>query len=188
MAAIEAGQFDPEGYYAFNMTRGEVHTRSGDRVLVLSGDAVGPLISTAVKHGDLTAVRALGRKVGEQALDSLGSGAMDASPEAVATHAGGVLAMLGWGRLHLERWGKALVVRVTGAPELDGPHLGMAALLGGMLSALGGRDIACVPVGNEGQFLVVAPSVAEQVWAWAKESPQIGAVVARLAPKAEAAG
>ena len=186
MAATDTEQFNPEGYFAFDMARGQVQARGGDRVLVLSGDAVGPLVSTAVKHGDLTTVRALGRKIGEHAQASLGGNATAASPEQVATHAGGVLALLGWGRLTLERWGKALVVTVKGAPTLDGPHLGMAALLGGMLSAMSGRDIACVPVGEEGQFLVVAPSVAEQVWGWAKETPEVGSLVARLAPKAGA--
>ncbi len=182
MSASES--FDPGGYYAFDLAKGAVHTRHGERVLVLSTDVIGPLVSNAAKHGDLTAVRALGKHIGEDAARSLGREAKLCTPEAVLTHASGVLALLGWGALTLERWGKALVLTLSGAPQLDADRLGLAALLGGMLTCLGGRDVACVPVEAGAHFVIVHPSIAETVWGWAKEGSELGQIVARLSQEA----
>jgi hypothetical protein len=176
--------FDPGGYLAFDLARGAVHTRHGERVLVLSADVLGPLVSTAARHGDLTAVRALGKHIGEDAARSLGRDARGATPEAVITHIGGTLALLGWGTLSLERWGGALVLSLHGAPVLDAERLGLAALLGGMLTSLGGQDVACVPVTSGARFVVVHPGVAETVWGWAKEGLELSSIISRLAQEA----
>jgi len=179
MTATEARGFDPGSFYAFDLARGAVSTRHGERVLVLSSEVVSTLVASAAKHGDLTAVRALGKRIGEQAASSLGSDVRGATPERVATHAAGVLSLLGWGALSLERWGDALVIVLEGAPDLDPGKLGLASLLGGMLTTLSGRDIACVPVAS-GRFVVVDPSVAEQVFSWAKEGADLAQIVAKL--------
>ncbi len=179
MTASEARGFDPGKYYAFDLARGTVSTRHGARMLVMSSDAVANLVASAAKHGDLTAVRALGKRIGEEAHSSLGAEVRGATPEAVATHAAGVLSLLGWGALSLERWGRALVIALEGAPELDPGKLGLASLLGGMLTTLSGRDVACVPVSG-GRFVVVHPSVAEQVFGWSTEGIELAQIVARL--------
>jgi len=179
MTTSEARGFDPREFYAFDLARGAVSTRHGERMLVLSSDAVATLVASAAKHGDLTAVRALGKRIGEEAQASLASDVRGASPEAVATHAAGVLSLLGWGAFSFERWGHALVIVLEGAPELDPGKLGLASLLGGMLTALSGRDIACVPV-SSGRFVVVHPSVAEQVFTWSTEGSDLAQIVAKL--------
>jgi hypothetical protein len=187
MTSSETSSFDPGDYYAFDLARGAVHTRHGERVLVLSADVLGPLVSTAARHGDLTAVRMLGKHIGEDAGRSLGREAGMAAPEAVVTHISGTLALLGWGTLALERWGGALVLSLVGAPALDAERLGLAALLGGVLTAIGGQDVACVPIaGSAGgsRFVIVHPSVAETVWGWAKDGAELGGIVARLAQEA----
>ena len=182
MTASESRGFDPAGYFAFDLARGAVHTRHGERVLVLASDVLGPLVSTAVRQGDLTAVRMLGKRIGEDAARSLGGDVKSAAPESVITHANGMLALLGWGTLQLERWGHALALVLEGAPALDAERLGLAALLGGVLTSLGGRDVACVPV-DGARFLIVHPSIAEAVWSWSKDGKELAAVVARLAPE-----
>jgi len=93
-----------------------------------------------------------------------------------------MLSLLGWGTVQLERWGHALALVLEGAPSLDAERLGLAALLGGMLTSLGGRDVACVPV-DGARFLIVHPSIAEAVWSWSKDGKELSAVVARLAPE-----
>lgn len=172
-------RFDPAGFYQFNLADGAVRTRAGGRVLVLSDSAIAPLISTAVQHGDLTAVRRLGKQIGDQIVDSLGGPADERPPETVLGHAASVLALFGWGRLSLVRFGDALVARVEGAPALDEDHLGVAALLGGVFSSLAHREVACVPVDAE-RFLLVSPHVAEQVWTWSKEGHGLAAIIDRL--------
>lgn len=177
--------FDPGDFFRIDLAQGSVHTRGDERVLVLSDNVVALLVSAAVRNGDLTALRELGRVVGGHAEDSLGVPATEATPEDVLSHARAALALFGWGRLELERWGDALATSLTNLPMLDEDHLGVAALLGGLVSALADAEVACVPVG-EGRFLVVDPTVAEQVWTWSREGADLSTLVAHLA-KPEAA-
>jgi len=175
-------RFDPGGFYQFDLARGAVRTREGGRVLILSDAVLSPLVTAAVEKGDLTAVRRLGKHIGEQVLEGLGgANAADASPETVLTHAAGILALFGWGKLGFERWGRALVVAVDHAPTLDDDRLGIAALLGGMLSSLARREVACVPV-DGARFVVLDPSIAEKVWAWSRDGVDLAGIVGRLAP------
>jgi hypothetical protein len=185
-AMTESRGFDPGAFYAFDLARGAVHTRHGERVLVLSADTLGPLVSTAARHGDLTSIRTLGKRIGEEAGRSLGDEAKASTPEAVVAHTSGTLALLGWGTLSLERWGKALVLVLDGAPQLDSERLGLAALLGGMLTSLGGRDVACVPAHDPARFIIVHPGIAETVWTWTKEGKSVVEVISRLVPEGSA--
>src|ERR1700712_1518021 len=183
MTASETRGFDPGGYFAFDLARGAVHTRHGERVLVLASDVLGPLVSTAVRQGDLTAVRMLGKRIGEDAARSLGGDVRAATPEAVTTHANGMLSLLGWGTLQVERWGHALVLALEGAPSLDNERLGLAALLGGVPASLGGGGVGWVPVDGT-RFVIVHPSVAETVWGWSKEHKDLPSIIARLSDRA----
>lgn len=163
-----------------------MRARSGNRVLVLSDTVVAPLVSAAVQNGDLTAVRRLGRHMGEEVAASLGAEAPGASPDLVLGHAAGVVSCFGWGRLHVERWGDALLARLEKVPQLDADHLAIAALLGGLFSALARREVACVPVSQDGEFLLVDPQIAEQVWNWSRAGDDVPAIVGRLEPSPEA--
>jgi len=175
--------FDPGGFFEFDLAGGEVRARSGHRVLVLSDNVVAPLVSAAVQNGDLTAVRRLGRHMGEEVAGSLGGDAPAASPEAVLGHAASVVSLFGWGRLHVERWGDALLARLEQVPQLDADHLAIAALLGGLFSAIARQEVACVPVTQDGQFLLVDPQIAEQVWNWSRAGDDVPTIVGRLAPE-----
>lgn len=175
--------FDPGGFFEFDLARGAVRDRAGERVLVLSGGSLSPLITAAVKAGDLTAVRRLGKHLGEAA--ARGIDPRSSTPEVVIGRAADVLSLFGWGRLNVDRWGDALTARVDGLPELDDDHLGIAALLGGLFSVLAEREVACVPVSRDGIFLLVDPTVAQQVWKWSRAGDGVPAIVARLgAPEA----
>ncbi len=171
---------DPAGFFEFDLEEGQVRARSGNRVLVLSDSVVGPLVSAAVQNGDLTAVRRLGRHMGEEVATALGSDAGDRGPDVVMAHAATVVSLFGWGRLHLERWGDALCARLDKLPELDSDHLAMAALLGGLFSALARQEVACVPVSGEGRFLLVDPQIAEEVWNWSRGGDDVPTIVGRL--------
>jgi hypothetical protein len=172
--------FDPGGFYEFDLSRGAVMSRDGLRVLVLSDTVVAPLVSAAVKNGDLTPVRRLGRQIGHLVKESMGGEATHAVPEEVLGHAASCLALFGWGRLGLERWGDALVATLSEPPELDEDHLGVAALLGGLFSEITGREVACVPTDRDGGFILVDPTVAEQVWAWSKSGDGVGAILQKM--------
>lgn len=174
--------FDPGDFLRIDLSHGAMSTRGGQRVLVLSDTVVAPLVSAAVQNGDLTPLRELGRVVGTHVTDSLGGDARGAALEDVLGHARTALGLFGWGRLEFERWGDALATRLTNLPDLDEDNLGVAALLGGLVSALAEAEVACVPVG-EGRFLVVDPTVAEQIWTWSREGADLATLVAHLAPE-----
>jgi hypothetical protein len=174
-------QFDPGAFYEFNLAQGAVRVRDGSRVIILSDNVLAPLVSVAVKDGDLKPVRRLGRQLGEMIQESLGGSATNLPPELVVGHAAGVLALFGWGKLTMERWGDAIVARLSQLPLLDDGSLGIAALLGGVFTELFGDEVACVPIGSEmGTFVLLHPSVAQDVWAWSKEGLDVGSIVGRL--------
>lgn len=175
--------FDPGGFFEFDLRTGAVHARHAGRVLVLSDSVVAPLVASAVANGDLTAVRKLGRQLGEATAAELGGRSHDQPAETVLGHAASVLSLFGWGRLSVDRWGDALVASITEPPALDAEHLGVAALLGGLFSALAEQEIACVPVASSGRFLIVDPTVAQQVWKWSRSGDDVAAIVGRLAPE-----
>lgn len=175
--------FDPGGFFEFDLAEGAVRARGGPRLLVLPDAVVAPLVEAAVRTGDVTAVRKLGKQLGDAAMAGLSAAPVASRPEIVLGRAADVLSLFGWGRLTIERWGDALVARVSGLPALDQEHLGVAALLGGLFSSLADRDVACVPVSTEGPdaaFLVVHPSIAGQIFKWARAGDGVGAIVERL--------
>jgi hypothetical protein len=175
-------QFDPGGFFQFDLAHGSVRTRGGARVLVLSDTVLGPLIATAVQNGDLTAVRALGSQLGSIVSSSLKDAPNNLSPAVVVGHAASVMSLYGWGRLKLERWADALVLEVDGLPPLDDDNLAVAALLGGLFSTLSKCEVACVPVARTRKYLMVDPSIAEQVWSWSKNGENLATIITRLAP------
>ncbi len=174
--------FDPGAFFTFDLRGGQVATRAGRRVLVLSDTVLAPLVAAAVANGDLTAVRRLGRHIGEEVRASLGGSADEIPVDVVLGHLGGILALFGWGKVHLDRWGDALVARIEHGPSIDTEQLALAALLGGLFSSVTARDVACVPVGENVEFILVAPAIAETVWGWARAGENVAAIVARLAP------
>jgi len=172
--------FDPGAFFTFDLRGGQVATRAGRRVLVLSDTVLAPLVGAAVANGDLTVVRRLGRHIGEEIRASLGGATDDVPVDVVLGHLGGVLALFGWGRIHIDRWGDALVARIEQAPMIDTEQLALAALLGGLFSSVTGRDVACVPVGENVEFILVAPAIAETVWGWARAGENVAGIVSRL--------
>jgi hypothetical protein len=183
----EPSTFDPAGFLELDPVAGEAHVRGGARVLLLSDAVVAPLVATAVQNGDLTAVRRLGRHMGEVVRTGL-AGAPDGLPaEVVLAHARSVVSLFGWGALEVERWGGALVLRLSHAPSLDPDHLALAALLGGLMSSLAQREAACVPLDGDGAFLMCDPHIAEEVWSWSRHGRSIAEVVGALAVRGDAA-
>lgn len=173
-------QFDPSGFFKFDMARGSVRSKGGGRLLLLAEDVLAPLIVTAVNNGDLTAVRAMGSQLGMMVAQSLPGTAANLPPAVVMGHAANVVSLFGWGRLKLERWGDALVIEVDGLPPLDEDNLAVAALLGGLFSTLCKVEVACVPLAQSTKYLVVDPSIAEQIWAWSKGGESLSTIAGRL--------
>ena len=175
--------FDPGGFFQFDLAQGNIRARGGSRVIMLSENALAPLINTSVANGDLTAVRNLGAQLGTLVGSSMDRPANSMTPAEVIGAAGGIMSLYGWGRLRLEQWGEALVLHVEGLPPLDEDNLAVAALLGGLFSTLCSSEIACVPLSRTTKYILVDPSIAEQVWAWSKGGENLASIAAKLAPQ-----
>ena len=179
-APMNDSQFDPGGFFQFDLAHGRVRTRGGARVLVLAENVLAPLIVTAVQSGDLTAIRQLGSQLGSIVAQSLPAPASTLPPQVVISHAGGVMSLYGWGRLKLEQWGGALVLVVEGLPPLDEDNLAVAALLGGIFSTLCSAEVACVPMARTTKYIMVDPRIAEQVWTWSKSGDNLATIASKL--------
>ncbi len=184
------GARQPEGFYSFDLGRGvvlggqEASTNHSSRMMVVTDGLMRDLVSAAVHSGDLSALRHFGRQLGEQSLRFLEGDAVgfsSADPSAAVYAIRSVVALFGFGHFGLERWGDALVARLGGAPELDGDRLGLGALLGGMFSVLTGNEVACVPTPEEDAFVLVDPSVADDVWGMSRAHGELGALIGGLA-------
>lgn len=181
---MDEPRFDPGGFWEFHLNGGAVRTREGRRVIVMPEDVAGPLVRLALDQGDQVLLSEIGAALGAEAAATLGEDLGERSPETVLGHAASVVALFGLGRLSLERWGDAVVASLSGAPALHGEAL--AALLGGLFSALGGMEVGCAALGD-GRFVLVHPDVVDAVRGWVAEGADLGAVAARLAAPAGAA-
>src|SRR6187431_3768829 len=115
-------RFDPTRAVIFDLARGQLRDDEGAARLNLPASLVLRLCEAAGAGGAGDFARGLGAELGRRVSDRLGAGS--GSVEAWAEHLGGQLALLGLGSLRLERWGRALVLRVTGVPGEFVPLLG----------------------------------------------------------------
>jgi hypothetical protein len=184
---MAAPAFDPGGFFEFSLASGAARTRDGQRIIIMSDGALANLVAGAVERGDVTAFRQLGKQVGESVSQSLGRPPSQLSPEEVLGAASSALALFGWGKLSLERWGDALVAIVSNMPDLNDSQLGVAALLGGMFSYLMDDDVITLPADQNqlGRFILLSPAVAEQVWEWYTNGDTLESIVRRLGPSAK---
>lgn len=181
---MDEPRFDPGGFWEFHLSGGAVRTRNGRRVVALPEDVVATLLRLALAQGDETLLARIRAALGEEAAATLEGDPGARSPETVLGHVKSVVALFGLGRLALEQWGHVLVATLDGAPPL--PPDALAALLGGLFAALGGRDARCVAT-REGRFVVVHAEAAAAVRSWAAEGAEPGVIATRLGPASEAA-
>jgi hypothetical protein len=93
------------------------------------------------------------------------------------------LALAGLGSLSIERWGRALVLRVSGSPFGSEGDALLAAVLEGAIQRGLGRDASVVPLErSEGaaRFLAVNASAAESVKDWLSEGVGWGEILSKL--------
>ncbi|MCC7536967.1 MAG: hypothetical protein IT379_12175 [Deltaproteobacteria bacterium] len=175
-----ASRFDPTGYLTFDLGTGKVHTRGGDRVVVLPDAALEAIASAP---GAEHTFRALGKALAHEVSASLGSPAAGSTPEDVATHVGGAFSTLGLGAVSFVTWGPALSVSARHVPASVAPAA-LGALLETLIGELCGQELRLVllsaTVDGESTFAVVAPDAAPVVAEWATQEKNAAAVLARL--------
>ncbi len=175
--------FDPAHALRVDLDRGQLTLAgSGDQFLVPSSwlaEWVGASSTDTVRSFGAR----LGTELGRRLQDRLGDSLQSVTVETLVDHLGGELALLGFGSLVLERWGRALVLTLRGA----GAHASLEQLSSSLLEATlqraFSRDTAVVNLGRtqgELRMVVVAPDVRETVCAWVEQSVPFADVLVRL--------
>ncbi len=138
--------FDPNGAVRFDLKNGAAADAKGGRLVLVPAAVLGALDDeTLTRIGE-----ELGRACGARVAGRLGgdAGVRAAQLEVVVSHLAGELAIAGVGAVHVERWGRAMVVVVQNAGVA---HDGfVSAVLSGALSAASGRDLAAAHIGKDG--------------------------------------
>ncbi len=141
--------FDPNGAVRFDMKTGAASDTRGTRLVLVPASALEALDRTT--PGALAHIGAeVGRGCGARVAARLGGDAAVRSStlEVVVTHLAGELAIAGLGAVHLERWGKAMVIVVTNPGVNSDGFLG--AVLAGAIGAATGREVAIQSLGRDG--------------------------------------
>jgi hypothetical protein len=159
-------RFDPTHSLEFNLDRGSVKLSGSLERVLLPADALAALVRGADGETRRDFARRLGTEAGRRVAERLDG---SATPEAVAEHLGGELALMGFGSLGLERWGRVLVITVNGSPlRGEGDEI-LAGIVEGALQRAFGRSSGVVPIQRDDQLvrlLVVSAGAAERVRGW----------------------
>jgi hypothetical protein len=167
--------FDPSGAVRFDVKSGAASDARGTRLVLVPASALEALERTT--PGALAHLGSeVGRGCGARVAARLGgdSSVRLATLEVVVTHLAGELAIAGLGAVHLERWGRAMVMVVANPGVNSDGFIG--AVLSGALAAATGREVAIAPLGREGttaryfvgsqQTCVKARSLVNQGKSW----------------------
>lgn len=157
---MASSPFDPNGAVRFDMSSGAASDARGTRLVLMPAAALEALERTtpgALAHlgsevGKACGARVASRLGGDKAV-------REATLEVVVSQLAGELAIAGLGAVHLERWGRALVIVVDNAGVASDGF--MNAALGGALVAATGREVAVAPIGKDGttvRYFVGAPA------------------------------
>jgi hypothetical protein len=176
-----ATRFNPSGSVSFDLARGRVDC-GGEHVLV-PADALIDLCRAAGDEVVADFGRRIGTAVGRRVAERMGDSAPSASMEDVLDHLGGELALLGLGSLGLERWGRALVLTVEGAPFGQQLDRLLGAVLEGAMQRAFGRGCSAVKLVRDDRqvrFLITNAASAHRVNEWLGAGVSYGDALTRL--------
>jgi len=184
----------------FDLSRGRVDRRADaeakgghdEQVVLVPVSALAGLEKIAGPEITKKFARSVGVAFGRRVAAKLGSAdaVTGATLEAFVSALAGEIAVSGWGLLHLERWGRALVLVVEHAPAL--PAGAFAALLEGAVEAAAAREVHAVALtdgaGKAARVLIASEKSAERARRWLIEGASEGDVIRRLHEESKSTG
>jgi len=176
---MASSSFDPTGAVRFDLRSGSASDSRGERLVLVPSAALDLLSSEALaKIGEH-----IGRACGARVAARFGgdSGVRASEVETVISHLAGELAITGVGAVHVERWGRAMLVVVSNPSITDDAFVG--AVLGGALSAASGREVAAAALGherNEWRYFLGSAATSERVRALVAQGKGYAEIVASL--------
>lgn len=175
-----AARFDPTRAIVYDLARGQLRDDEGAFRLNVPAHLLFRMCEHAGSDATSEFAQSLGAEVGRRIADRLGDDVGRAGLEAWTEHLGGQVALLGLGNLRVERWGKALVLRVSDYPP--GSEGLLADVLKGALQRALGKDVGVLSFGDPEStaYLVLSPASAERARGLQAAGQGLGQVVETL--------
>lgn len=177
------------GAVTFDLAHGQVRLSGGadsGRSALVPVAVLRVLLGAAGDEAAASAGRSLGASLGQR-LSARAGDARPAGLDAVVLELATEFALAGLGVLSLERWGKALVVRLDDAP-LAGASADafLAGVVEGLFAAVGQREVRAVALGRDGtvaRYLVANAATAARAAELVANNTPWGDVLVRLHAK-----
>src|SRR5437867_7250118 len=137
-----------DGSLRLDLPKGSAELR-GEPVVVLPAQALETLLRAAPSASRIDMGRDVGVAMGENVAKRMGGsgGVRSSSTEEVVNALAVEIALAGLGEVSLERWGRAMVIGVSGGPLAKQTEL-LAGLVGGAISAATGSQASAVSIGD----------------------------------------
>jgi hypothetical protein len=185
-----AGEFDASEAVTFDLAYGHIHLDGAPTRVMVPAGALVALCQAAGDDETATLGHAIGEAMGRRVAVRLSGGSDDrrdavrrAGLEKVVEHLSGEFALLGFGALAAERWGRALVFVIDQSPlgeEGDGL---LGEILQAAVHAFAGQHGRVLKLHREGvraRFLVISGAAVEGVRERLQRGESWGSVLAAL--------
>jgi hypothetical protein len=188
MGLMSNPPFDASKAVTFDLARGQIQKDGADARMLVSASALIALCRAAGVEAASTFAHATGQSIGAAIAARFAQAGQDAGGaaiEAVVEHLSGELAVAGFGRLSVERWGQALVLVIDHGPATEAGDELVRALLGAAVAAAAKLDLECVRLARDGdraRFFIAGRRGAEKVRQWLGSGVSWGEAIVRLHP------
>jgi hypothetical protein len=175
--------FDPKHAVEFDLSKGEVKLVGASQRVLVPASALAALMAAAPAEAVRELGKAWGMEAGQRLRARVGGELRQASLDQMVEELGGELALSGLGSLGIERWGRALVITVDGAPFGEAGRELVRSLVTSLLATAFERDVRLVklaPEGSSDRFLVASAEASEDATRWLAEGQTLGQVLERL--------
>lgn len=166
-----------------DLPRGSAELR-GEPVVVLSAQALETLLRAAPSASRVDMGRDIGQQMGKHVADGLGGadGVRNASIEDVIGALATEIALAGLGEVALERWGRAMVIALSGGPLAHQTEL-LSGVLGGAIAAATNSNASAVSIGD-GKYFVGSARSCDRLRAQITSGTTFGEAIARMQGRA----
>jgi len=177
-----ASSVDLSNAVRFDLPNGTVHLSDNEKGLLVPASVLASLLKTTPPDVRGQIGRDLGAHLGRAMARRVGGAPalLDGGLELAASTLAAELALAGLGTCALERWGRALVVQITGSPIEETDFV--ASVVEGALAAATGRSLACTALSDAGgvRILVASESGALRVRGWIEQGVSWSDALVRL--------
>jgi hypothetical protein len=175
--------FDPAQALKIDLSRGQLTLLGSSGRFLVPVDGLIDLLAACSPEAICAFGAGMGTDIGRRIVDRLGSAIERASVELYIEHLAGELALAGLGSLSVERWGKALVLRVEGLRDAEPLESVMISLIEAAIQRSLSRDVAVMRISKERgdlRLLILGRHAQSRVEQWLTEGLSYGDVLIKL--------